>query len=146
MTFTTHVTNTIYVAVNIFVTGTPISPYHFIHSITFGLAYITFTVIYHACGGTNQKLQPYVYAVVDWNDPSSAALYAFLFSVCLVIAMWFLLYGLMHVRLAIYRATIGKTGSDCQTKERGDETTENGIVNPAYSNDKCDMELQDISI
>lgn len=113
--------------------------YHFIHTVIFAVLYMAFTGVYHAFGGTNTQGKPYIYSLIDWNNPGSAGLYAFIFGVVLVIGLWFILFGLHHVRLAIYRATIVAVEDESNLKVSDNGAgTENGIVNPAYTGDKED--------
>ncbi len=137
--FNTHATTTVYVAVNLCITGTPIWPYHFIHTVIVGAVYISFTGIYYALGGTNQHGDPYIYELLDWNNPASAGLYAFLFGIPQVIGLWFLLYGLYHLRLVIYRATMGVVVGESDIKVNDSEAeADNGVPNPAYEKETND--------
>ena len=67
------------------------------------------SVLYETVAGqTNALGEPYIYSVLDWSQPQTAALYSVL--VCLITtpAFWLLLFALYKLRLALHR-TVGHT-------------------------------------
>ncbi|KAK2181264.1 hypothetical protein NP493_404g02071 [Ridgeia piscesae] len=70
----THIVNSGYVVVDVFITAIPVRILHFLHVVAFATVYILFTVIYWASGGTNVYGEPFVYSILDYgNEPSKAA-------------------------------------------------------------------------
>ena len=70
----THLTNGIVALLDIFITGIPISIYHFIYIQLFFTVYAVFTGIYHAADGTNVNGSPFIYGIIDYGStPGTAA-------------------------------------------------------------------------
>ncbi|KAL5006078.1 hypothetical protein ScPMuIL_017236 [Solemya velum] len=114
----THGVNSIYVLVNICLTGSPIRIYHFFHPLIYGVVYWLFSVFYFLAGGTNVDGMPYVYTVLDWREPGTAAMYIGLTAFVLLPVCHVVMYFLTVARLAVYRTcclkrtTINATGSN----------------------------------
>lgn len=94
----THGVNAVYVMVNLGVTSVPVRFYHFFHGVLFGIAYVIFTVIYYAAGGTNHQDKSYVYSVLDWSDPGTTIAYSAASVLVAIPLCHFLLYGIYALR------------------------------------------------
>ena len=106
----THALNVVYIVLNISVTGMPIRLLHFWYSIVYGVVYGVFTLVYHLAGGTNALEKPYVYSVIDWREPGTAAGYSVAFGIIGVTVIHAVLYGVHCLKLVVYY-----TASDCCT-------------------------------
>lgn len=117
----------------------PIRLYHAFHGVIFSCLYLLFSIIYHLAGGTNALDKPYIYDVLDWADPSSAAVYGVLLSVLGPVASWLFLWGLYTLRTSLYRK--------CHKRDRfihseGSKTGEGDKIWNAYgSTDVDDYEV-----
>ncbi|KAL4226260.1 hypothetical protein ACF0H5_014243 [Mactra antiquata] len=99
----THIVNSLYVILNICVTGMPMRLLHFWMSSIVGVIYSLFTYIYYVSGGTNHNENPYVYPAIDWRDPGTAILYCVIISFVAVPVVHLGLFGLHCVKMLIYR-------------------------------------------
>ncbi|XP_060557401.1 protein rolling stone-like [Ruditapes philippinarum] len=116
----THIINSLYVFLNISVTGMPKRVLHFWFSVIFGMVYALFTVFYHLAGGTNHNGSPYVYSPLDWSKPGTAFLYCAIVCFILVPVVHLILYGIHRLKLLIYEKC------DCcriETRYRRDPST-----------------------
>ena len=57
-------------------------------------SYLTFNILYYYAGGRDAKGNAYIYTILDWSNPGTAAGYAFLnlFSIFVMHAIAFALY------------------------------------------------------
>ncbi|KAK2179877.1 hypothetical protein NP493_467g02033 [Ridgeia piscesae] len=101
----THGVNAAYVLVDTFITAIPVRLLHFYHGVMFLSLFAIFSVLYETVAGqTNALGEPYIYSVLDWSQPQTAAIYSVL--VCLVATpvLWLLVFALYKLRLALHRA------------------------------------------
>ena len=69
----THLGNSIYVLLDLFVTAMPVRLFHVIYPSIYAIVYTIFTVIYWAADGVNADGFNYVYKALDWNIAGSTA-------------------------------------------------------------------------
>ena len=97
-----HVLNTVYVAVDMSVTGVPMCMSHAYHTIVYGLVYLGFAVSYWAAGGTNVSGLPYIYTVLDFDSrPTSTAVWVGGILIA-ILCMHVLLSGVYRLRVWAY--------------------------------------------
>ncbi|XP_045165334.2 protein rolling stone-like [Mercenaria mercenaria] len=99
----THIINTLYVILNISVSGVPKRVLHFWFSVVFGVVYALFTLFYYLAGGTNHNENPYVYPVLDWRTPGTATLYCVIVCFVLVPIVHLILYGIHRLKILLYQ-------------------------------------------
>ena len=71
LTFLAHALNSIVAALDLLISGrrNPQHVSHFIGPLGVGVAYVTFTIIYFAAGGTAEDgCSPYIYEALDWRS------------------------------------------------------------------------------
>lgn len=54
----------------------PFYIFHFIYSISVGLLYLIFTIIFYVAGGVDGRGNRYIYEIISWETPGKAALVA----------------------------------------------------------------------
>ena len=69
MDFMVHAVNTIISLVDLVVSARPWRLLHFYQAILAMALYVIFSIIYWAAGGVNMNGYPYIYSILDWNDP-----------------------------------------------------------------------------
>ncbi|CAH1244009.1 Hypp7196 [Branchiostoma lanceolatum] len=70
----THAINCVVILIDVAVSSLPFRLLHFVYPSAFGLAYVIFTVIYWAAGGTDTLNRPWIYPVIDYGgNPAMAA-------------------------------------------------------------------------
>ncbi|XP_067685487.1 protein rolling stone-like [Haliotis asinina] len=62
-----HGMNSIYVLTNRLITAIPVSVYHVVYPLIYGVIYTSFSILYHILGRTNGKGQPHIYKILDWS-------------------------------------------------------------------------------
>lgn len=97
----THVINSVYVILNVSVTGVPTRVLHLWFSVLFGVTYSLFTVFYHLAGGTNHNENPYVYPAIDWRKPGTAILYCAIVCFVLVPVVHLVLFVIHTLKVLI---------------------------------------------
>lgn len=98
-----HIINSVYVFVDVFVTGIPVRLVHFLYSLAFGTVYIVFTLVYWAAGGRNVHGDPFIYSILDYsNDPSTAVTWLLVVYVFLA-AVHCATYALYRLRVLLVR-------------------------------------------
>ena len=69
-----HMINGILAVVDLWISGIPVRLSHVIYTVSFGCAYVLFTVIYYAVGGENPEGEAYIYPFLDYaSHPGAAA-------------------------------------------------------------------------
>ncbi|XP_078656714.1 protein rolling stone-like [Branchiostoma floridae x Branchiostoma belcheri] len=69
-----HAINTVVIVIEVLVSGLPYRLLHLVYPSSFGFAYMLFTVIYWAGGGTDFFGRPWIYPVIDYGgNPGLAA-------------------------------------------------------------------------
>lgn len=116
----THIVNSLYVFLNLSVTGIPKRILHFWTSILVGITYALFTVIYHAAGGTNHFERPYVYSALDWRKPGSAILYSAIVCFVVVPVVHAVMFGIHCLKMFIY--------NKCECCEKSNESDNSTTV------------------
>ncbi|ESP03529.1 hypothetical protein LOTGIDRAFT_199138 [Lottia gigantea] len=106
----THLLNSAYVLSNLIITAVPVRIYHFFHPVLFSTLYIIFTVIYQEAGGSNGLDKPYIYSVIDWRTPDTAALYSVLAALVLTPISHVIVFIFYLIRKAIFDACLKNTG------------------------------------
>lgn len=94
--------NSIYVVLNISVSGMPTRFLHFHFPVLFGVSYALFSVFYHLAGGTNHNERPYIYPALDWREPGTAALYCVIVAFIVTPIVHFILFGIHSLKVVIY--------------------------------------------
>ena len=121
--FFVHAFNSIYVILNLFITGVPVRIYHYYHCLIYGVVYIIFNAVYVII------TDDVIYSVMDWvNDAPSAALYGVLLTVVGSLIIWLVYYGLYRLRLFIFERT---NRNDVHPEVKTEEGRE-GYENKAY--------------
>ncbi|XP_017860353.1 PREDICTED: protein rolling stone isoform X1 [Drosophila arizonae] len=127
----THAFNSICMFIDLWIVAHPLRLLHVFLPVTFGIIYAIFSYIYHLCGGINKKGKPYIYHVIDWNQPSSALL-----TVLCVLLLSCCIYALLFVffKLRLYISRSCRQGSfvlPTTSKQAGNasesQATANGI-------------------
>ena len=100
----THGLNAVFVLVDTLISRTPIRMLHLYQCAGLGIIYTAFSYMYHLCGGTNHKGEPFIYKPLDYNNNFRMAVstaFISVFFVAPLIHCWvFLLY---RFRLFIHR-------------------------------------------
>jgi len=98
-----HIINSVYVFVDVFITGIPVRLLHFLYSLAFGTVYIVFTLVYWAADGRNVHGDPFIYSILDYsNDPSTAVTWLVVVYVFLVVCHC-ATYALYRLRVLLVR-------------------------------------------
>lgn len=101
---TVHGLNAMFVLVDILISRTPVRMLHLYQCSCLGILYTLFSYVYHLCGGTNHKDEPYIYKPLDYANNFRMAISTALVSVFLVaplIHCW--IFFLYRFRLFIHR-------------------------------------------
>ncbi|XP_066304618.1 protein rolling stone-like [Branchiostoma lanceolatum] len=100
---TTHILNTVFVLVDVFVCGVPVRVLHALYPMMFGLAYVVLSAITWAATGT------VVYWFLDYSKPalSSAAVLGFVLVALPLFHLMF--YGLYLLRCRLLECLSGGT-------------------------------------
>ncbi|XP_035700178.1 protein rolling stone-like [Branchiostoma floridae] len=68
-----HAINSVVIVIDVVVSGLPYRLLHFVYPSAFGFAYMLFTVIYWAAGGTDFFDRPWIYPVIDYGGKPGLA-------------------------------------------------------------------------
>ncbi|KAJ0182365.1 hypothetical protein K1T71_001734 [Dendrolimus kikuchii] len=68
-----HAVNSILMLILLVFCRHPCRILHFIHPLIVTLIYLIFSIIYYYAGGTNPLGEVYIYPMLDWSDPGTAA-------------------------------------------------------------------------
>lgn len=95
----THLLNTIFILIDVFLSCMPIRLYHVIYPMLFFFIYIIFTVIYWASDGTNVQNKFYVYKSIDYTEnPGSAVGFILGYMFIALVLTQLILFGLTKLR------------------------------------------------
>lgn len=95
-----HGINAVYHVLNILITAIPYRLFHFYIPMIYSGLYVTFTGIYYAAGGHNERGEPFIYSVLDYSsNPGKAAGYAVGFALGGIPIVHCVYYGLYKLRL-----------------------------------------------
>jgi hypothetical protein len=98
-----HLSNAIYVLIDLCITAIPVRIYHFVHGMIFHVTYLVFSAVYVIAGGTNALDKPYIYPGQDWtSDPWNDALHGLLPILIGAPIIWVMVFGIYRLRLAVY--------------------------------------------
>lgn len=100
----THGLNAVIVIVDTFISRTPVRMLHLYQCSMLGIIYTMFSYVYHLCGGTNHKGEPYIYKPLDYNNNFRVAVstaFISVFFVAPLIHCW--IFFLYRFRLFIFR-------------------------------------------
>jgi len=118
-----HLINGIAAAVDLWLSGVPVSIYHAIYSISFGLVYVLFTAVYFLVKGTDPDGNRFIYQFLDYSVHPGAALgLAVLLTVLFISIIHFLSFMLYVLRHKLRRTCI-QSGAPCFTAQ-----TQNHII------------------
>ena len=137
--FVTHGTNTVYVLVDLFITGMPVRLLHFVYGMTYCVIYLVFCLVYTLAGGTNALDKDYIYTTFDFRgSPGLSALYGGLLTVVGPIVVWFVVCLLHSLKLFIDRSCCHRHspgGSQC-SEETDLEAVHDGYIPHVSSTQK----------
>jgi hypothetical protein len=68
-----HGGNSVGMMIELLVTSHPMFIFHFVYTVLFGIVYLVFTIIYFLAGGQDYFGNNYIYHVLNWENPGSAA-------------------------------------------------------------------------
>ncbi len=99
-----HMLNGIIGFLDTWITGVPFRILHFVYGVMFGSAYVVFSGLYFAGGGTDVENKHYIYPVLDYgNNPGLAAGVAVGCGLVFTIALHFTFYFMFLVRYWVSR-------------------------------------------
>ena len=97
---TTHISNLIYVLVDMFVAGIPVRMLHFYQPMTYGAMYAIFAIIYWKCGGKNESGKGHIYDLIDYDNSPGMA-------IAIVLGLIFIIVPLVHsVMFGFYKLRV----------------------------------------
>ncbi|TDG41624.1 hypothetical protein AWZ03_011950 [Drosophila navojoa] len=99
----THALNTVCMLIDFLVVAFPLRLWHMVQTMCMAIAFFLFTLIYHFCGGTDEFGNPYVYPILDWNNPKRC-LITFVGIFLMIICYWVLLFGVHKLKQVFNRA------------------------------------------
>ena len=109
-----HLINGIAAVLDLWLSGMPVSMYHAIYSISFGLVYILFTAFYFLAEGTDPDGNRFIYQFLDYSSYPWAALgLAVLLTVLFIGIIHFLLFILRVFRHRLCQCTQGSLPCQC---------------------------------
>ena len=111
----THLVNGIVSLVDVFVFGVPISLFHMIYPVSFGVVYGGFTGIYYGANGTNPFIgERYIYPVLNYADqPTGASITLILVAFLFVPIVHLVYYALYLARFWLVYVIYGRSGVPC---------------------------------
>ncbi|EDV94060.1 protein rolling stone [Drosophila grimshawi] len=99
----THAFNSICMFIDLWIVAHPLRLLHVFLPVLFGITYAIFSYIYYLCGGINKKGKPYIYHVIDWNQPQNA-LITVLGVLVVSCCIYALLFAFFKLRLFLSRS------------------------------------------
>ncbi|XP_023162551.1 protein rolling stone [Drosophila hydei] len=99
----THALNTVCMLIDFLVVAFPLRLWHMVQTMCMAIAFFLFTLIYHVCGGTDEFGNPYVYPILDWNNPVRC-LITFVGIFIMIICYWVILFGVHKLKQVFNRA------------------------------------------
>ncbi|XP_055301375.1 protein rolling stone-like [Sitodiplosis mosellana] len=97
-----HAMNSVIMFLDILIVAYPLRLYHVIQPICFGVSYGIFSFIYYLCGGVNILGNPYIYNVLNWNEPGKAMVTVF-GTLILAIIVHVTLFWIYKLRVFVQR-------------------------------------------
>ncbi|XP_035699464.1 protein rolling stone-like [Branchiostoma floridae] len=117
----THGINCVVIVIDILVSGLPCRFLHFIYPSSSALAYIIFTVIYWAAGGTDLINRPWIYSVLDYGQNPGLAVGIGMGSIVIMAPLCHgIVFGLAFARDTMLMRVVNKRHlpeSECMTAE-----------------------------
>lgn len=99
----THALNTICMLIDFIIVAFPLRLLHMVHTMFLAIAYFLFSLIYHFCGGVDEYGNPYVYSILNWNNPMGC-LMTFIGVFLIIVFYWVILFGFHKLKQAFNRA------------------------------------------
>uniref|UniRef100_A0A182XCJ4 Protein rolling stone n=1 Tax=Anopheles quadriannulatus TaxID=34691 RepID=A0A182XCJ4_ANOQN len=96
-----HACNCVFMFLDLIIVAYPVRIWHVLQPITFGLVYCIFSVIYYAADGTDRFGRPYIYNVLDWNEPGKAMV-TVVGTILLAMIVHMLMFAIYKLRVKIY--------------------------------------------
>lgn len=89
-----HVANSVVMATDLLLVAHPLHLLHIYWPIGFGLVYVLFTYLYYLLHGTDEDGNPYIYKILNWEDPINSIVTSIigLFYITLLHALAYCLY------------------------------------------------------
>ncbi|KAL4226646.1 hypothetical protein ACF0H5_014627 [Mactra antiquata] len=106
-----HTLNTVYVIMDVLISGTPFRVLHLLFTVGLGSIYSLFNAIYFLNDGTIMEGRHYAYNLLDWSKPEEAVVTCVLCVVMCIFAQ-VVLYGLYRIRFCIFTKIY--FGSECE--------------------------------
>lgn len=97
-----HGGNSVGMMVDLLIASYPMHIFHFFYGIAFGTIYLAFSIIYYFAGGTDFWGNKYIYHVLNWENPGSAASVA-AGTLVLIIFMQIIACIIQKVRYRLYK-------------------------------------------
>ena len=96
-----HTMNSVYVVVDIFISGTPFRILHLLYTVGLGSVYAMFNAIYFLNDGTILEGRHYAYNLVDWSKPAEAIVTSIL---CVVVCVFcqIIIFEVYKIRVCLY--------------------------------------------
>ncbi|XP_022094808.1 protein rolling stone-like [Acanthaster planci] len=97
-----HAFNTIFVYLDLAVSASPITFWHFVYPVGYGLLYMFFSLVYYWAGGTNPYIDsPAIYpSLLDWTNPGKTIGAVIAFAV-VAIVFHSVAYGCYRLRMCV---------------------------------------------
>ncbi|XP_053662615.1 protein rolling stone-like [Anopheles marshallii] len=96
-----HACNCVFMFLDLIIVAYPVRIWHVLQPITFGLVYCVFSLIYYAADGTDRFGRPYIYNVLDWNEPGKAMV-TVVGTILLAMIVHMLMFAIYKLRVKIY--------------------------------------------
>ena len=96
-----HTLNSVYVIVDIFVSGTPFRILHLFYTVGLGSVYSLFNAVYFLNDGTILEGRHYAYNLLNWNKPAEAIVTCIL---CVVLCVFsqIIIFEVYKLRVCVY--------------------------------------------
>jgi len=125
-TFLVHGMNSIYVVVDILVSGMPVRLLHVWQVMVWALIYGAWSVIYWAFGGVDNHGNPYIYRMLNWDEKPTKSCGMLFGLVCISLPLtWTLVFGLYKLRTHVISPMFITTRSDATEQTGSQDKIEN---------------------
>lgn len=125
-----HVLNSVMMFIEIFVAAIPVRLLHIWQPLLYISLYGVFTIIYWLAGGTNDRNQPYIYGVLNYEENTADALMFLIFGLIVGIPLFFILvFALFKLRTWMVQKIQGNRSKTVKQTTKGLEKNED---NDAY--------------
>ncbi|VEN34542.1 unnamed protein product [Callosobruchus maculatus] len=96
-----HANNSLMMLVDLLVVSHPTKLAHIIYPVSFAFLYMVFTMVYHSLGGVTRDGDPYIYTILNWDDPVPALLLC-AGALCLIMVIYVMVYLLSKCRRRLH--------------------------------------------